>query len=138
MAIHFRFGDYLTYGNETLGGTNIVLPEQYYLNAINHIKNISEYKVVVVTDDVDNFGERLSIIKDKIIVSESEIMDFQILLNADLLIISNSTFSWWAAYLNKKQPKVFAPEFWMGFKVKKEFPFAIVPDKFEKISVYGN
>ncbi len=135
LAIHCRLGDYLVYNSETLGGTNIALPESYYLNALSLISDLDQYHVIVVTDDIENFGSRLSFIKNKTVVSESEIMDFQILMNADALIISNSTFSWWAAYLNSKKPPIFSPKFWLGFKVKKEFPVNILPENFTSVSV---
>jgi|SRR5690606_1802039 len=46
------------------------------------------------------------------------------LQNAKALIISNSSFAWWAANLNPKKPLVLVPNFWLGFKIKKEFPYS--------------
>ena len=50
------------------------------------------------------------------------IIDFQLLLNADVAIIANSTFSWWAAYLNPNIQKVFLPRDWLGFRINKLLP----------------
>ncbi|UOQ67211.1 alpha-1,2-fucosyltransferase [Hymenobacter volaticus] len=134
VVLHYRIGDYAVWGNELLGGTNLVLPEVYYENALKLIPNINSCKVVLVTDDAKAVQDKLSFIQNKIIVSDQEIIDFQILMHADKLIISNSTFAWWAAALNQKKTQVFAPEFWIGFKVKKEYPIGIISSNFVKVS----
>ena len=133
LVIHYRLGDYLTWDVDLLGGSNMVLPEEYYIQALSQIPNLESYKVVVVTDDKENITNKLSFLKEKIIVSDSEISDFQMLMHADKLIISNSTFAWWGAYLNVKNAEVFAPQYWIGFKVRKEFPCGILPQHFNKV-----
>ena len=133
LAIHCRFGDYVEWGKDELGGTNLTLPENYYRNALGLIPDLDEYQVVVVTDDIEICKSRMEFIKDKLIISDSEIMDFQILQHADTLVIANSSFSWWAAYLNKKNAQIYAPEYWLGFKVKSEFPNKIIPDHYTRV-----
>ena len=39
--------------------------------------------------------------------------DFLIISHAKYLIIANSTFSWWAAWLNTNCQMVIAPKYWM-------------------------
>ncbi len=134
LAIHYRIGDYKIFGGKETGGINLCLPDIYYQNALNLIKNKNDYEIIIVTDDIEAAKHKLPEIKNKTIISDSEINDFQLLMHADILIISNSTFAWWGAYLNHKNAKVFAPEYWLGFKIKKEFPFNIIPDNFIKVS----
>jgi hypothetical protein len=136
IAIHCRLGDYIDWGSDELGGKNLTLPQSYYQNALSHIDQLEKYKIIIVTDDLINIENRFSFLDNKIIVSENEIIDFQILQNAHLLIISNSSFSWWAAYLNNKNALVYAPKYWLGFKVEKEFPVGILPNSFIKIPVH--
>lgn len=134
LVIHCRIGDYITWGGDVVGGVNLVLPIQYYKNALKIIPDVSTYNVLVVTDDIEGAKDMFSFIQQKKIISDQEIIDFQILMHADKLVISNSTFAWWAAMLNVKQAQVFAPEYWIGFKVKKEYPVGIVPSQFIAVS----
>ncbi len=134
IAIHCRLGDYLIYGNDVLGGKNLSLPESYYKKALQKIPNIEDYKIIIVTDDTENIVGRFDFIPEKIIVSEDEIIDFQILQNAHQVIISNSSFSWWAAYLNNKSATIYAPDYWLGFKIKREYPCSILPKTWVKVN----
>ncbi len=133
LAIHCRFGDYVEYSREDLGGADFTLPAQYYENALSQIPDLDSYLAVLVTDDAEMAERRLGYLKNKVVVSDSEILDFQLLLNADRLIIANSSFSWWAAYLNNKNAPVLVPEYWLGFKVKREFPNSIIPHHYTKV-----
>lgn len=135
LAIHYRLSDYLTFGGADYGGIDLSLPETFYHNALQEIKNPGDYKILLVTDDVENAAHKLAGIKNKLIISDSEIMDFQLLMHADKLIISNSSFAWWGAYLNKKNADVYVPENWLGFKVGKELPDRIIPERFIKVNV---
>jgi hypothetical protein len=133
LVIHCRIGDYAIWGSEMLGGTNLVLPAEYYKNALALISDIDIYKIIVVTDDIAGAENILSFVSQKLVVSDQEIVDFQLLMHADKLIISNSTFAWWAAYLNIKNAQVYAPEHWIGFKIGKEYPIGISNNSFKKV-----
>ena len=136
LAIHYRLGDYLTWGTIEHGGADLTLPESYYRNALKQIKDLDTYTIVIVTDDTKSITGKLPEIENKIIVSDTEINDLQVLMNADIIIASNSSFCWWAAYLNPKKPVIFAPRYWLGFKVKKEMPANIIARKFTKVETY--
>lgn len=137
LAIHCRLGDYVNWGNASLGGKNLVLPIAYYKNAIKKFDNLDSYKIIVVTDDREMATRRFGFLDNIDFFSESEIIDFQLLMNASALIISNSTFSWWAAYLSKTASRILAPEFFVGFKIKKDFPEGIYDyTNFETVSFH--
>ena len=134
LVIHYRIGDFEIFGGIETGGVNLCLPDVYYENALKLVEKKEDYDLIIVTDDIEAAKSKLPNIKNKTIISDSEINDFQLLMHADILIISNSTFAWWGAYLNTKNAKVYAPEYWLGFKIKKEFPYNIIPDNFIKVS----
>lgn len=122
LAVHVRLTDYLNFGSEELGGKNLTLPLSYYEACLSQV-NDSQYDCVFILSDDAAAAKALFGEKEQYRFSqESEIIDFQLMLNADALIIANSSFSWWAAYLNTRAEKVFAPKYWLGFKVKREYP----------------
>ena len=67
---------------------------------------------IFITDDPGFVKTEFGYLNDIYIFNNSEIVDFQFLMNADINIISNSSFSWWGTYLNPKRPKVIAPKHW--------------------------
>lgn len=125
IAVHIRRTDYLTYGKR-----DISLPIAYFRDRLNDIENIDDYHILFVSDDIgyakSYFGEKTN----HTFSSNDEITDFQIIKNADIAIISNSSFSWWAAYLSEKNNTVYAPKNWLGFRIGKEHPKKIMTEKF--------
>lgn len=133
LVIHMRYKDYLTAGEEKLGGINLSLPMSYYKNCLELIENIESYKIFILSDDMELAKKNIHLPKATFSQNE-EIVDFQMIRHADVAIIANSTFAWWASWLNDKPDKmVYAPKHWLGFKVKKEFPYGIVPNEFHAI-----
>ena len=63
------------------------------------------------------------------------IVDFQILLAADIIVTANSSFSWWAAHLNSNCIRVLAPKYWLNFRVKNEYPSNVIPEAWEQIEI---
>ncbi|PST83376.1 alpha-1,2-fucosyltransferase [Pedobacter yulinensis] len=125
IVVHIRRTDYLTYLKR-----DISLPITYFKAQLDSIENLDTYLVYFVSDDIDYvkkfFGEKPNFIFSY----NNEIIDFQIILNADIKIISNSSFSWWAAYLSDKTTKIIAPKNWMGFRIGKEHPKKVMTKRF--------
>jgi hypothetical protein len=115
IGVHIRKTDIVTLGILEGKPKDASMPLDYYLNTFNEINNFSEYKVVFATDDVQWARQHFAHLPNSIINENEEIIDFQILMNADVVITSNSTFSWWAAFLNPNEnKKIFAPKLWFG------------------------
>jgi hypothetical protein len=116
-VVHVRRSDYVD--------LDIALPVSYYKNAIGMI-NDSGVEYIFISDDPAFIEKEFAYLPGKFISTHSEIIDFQFLMNADICILSNSTFSWWGAWLNNNSNKqVFAPKYWFGFKEQKDYPVAI-------------
>lgn len=117
VAIHIRRGDYV---NRTISYGNLfLLPMEYYRNSINYINNLFENPhFYVFSNDIEWSKENLSC-ENSTFVSGTEGMsaldELYLMSQCKVQIISNSTFSWWAGYLNpNKDGLVIAPQEWFG------------------------
>ncbi len=126
LVLHIRRGDYLKLNVPELGSPNLSLPDSYFYRCLDSVDDLDQYKIVAVSDDKTYASKLLERWPEAIISAGTEIEDFQLVMHADAAIISNSTFAWWAAYLNRKTSfKVYGPKYWLGFKVAKEFPTGV-------------
>ena len=138
LIVHIRRGDYLMHGvGKNLGADDLSLPADYYKNALRKIKDIAQYKIFVVGEDTEWAKVQFAEIPNVRFVSDSIMVDFQIIMNADVVIGSNSTFAWWAAYLNSKPNKrIIMPKYFLGFYVQNEFPNGIYSKtNFEQVEI---
>ena len=139
VVIHIRLKDYLEIGTEELGGKGLQLPFDYYQKALEQAKTDDNTKILVISDDIQYVKQNLNLSKSFSIEENHFIIDFLLLINANSLIISNSSFSWWGAFLNtRKDLKVIAPEFWLGFKVQKTYPVDIIRTSWSTVPVINN
>jgi hypothetical protein len=125
IAVHIRRTDYLKYGKR-----DISLPIEYFKDRLAEIQDIDTYKLFFVSDDIPFVKQTFTAKPNYIFSSNDEIIDFQIIQNANIAIISNSSFGWWAAYLNKKGGRIYAPKNWLAFRIGAEHPKGIMTEKF--------
>jgi len=128
VVVHIRRTDYMNYGERRK--RDISLPMGYFKERLNAIKNLNQYKVIFVSDDLEHVKQVFPAQENFIFSNNDEITDFQIIQHADIAIISNSTFAWWASYLSPKNNQVYAPKNWFGFKIGREHPRGIMTNKF--------
>jgi hypothetical protein len=118
VAIHVRRGDYIE--NQTANDFHGVCEIDYFERAIAYFNNISrEFFFLIFSDDPgwckEEFGfrENYYFFDDR---NRSTIDDFVDMAMCDHFIVSNSTFSWWAAILSSHEDKILIrPKKWFRF-----------------------
>jgi hypothetical protein len=119
IGVHVRRGDYVA----TTGAsqTHYALPESYYFSAIAKLRGKTpRAKVFFFSDDSAWVKKNLcSKINNSEVIDHNtgkdHHHDMQLLSLCDSLVIANSSFSWWAAWLNRKQQKaIIAPARWFA------------------------
>jgi hypothetical protein len=118
VAIHIRRGDYLR--KKIIYEWHGVMNKEYFENAVEVIrKQIADITIYYFTDDPDWVRKELQPdLKGEIIsgnISLNHYEDFYLMSNCSHNVIANSSFSWWAAWLNDNKEKiVIAPKKWFG------------------------
>jgi hypothetical protein len=117
VFIHIRRGDYLTpTALKVLG----LQPIEYYENAIRLIEErVPNPVFYIFSDDIDWAKENLRFHHPHHYasgeLSKNAIEDFYLMSQCRHGILANSTFSWWAAWLNEYPEKiVIAPRKWFN------------------------
>lgn len=109
VAVHVRRGDYL------LLNAQYAQPFSYYFKAMQEIKG----KYFIFSDDIEWCKEKFlpEYFTGDITFVEgnAEYLDFELLRLCKHKILSASTFSWWAAFLNDAGT-VIVPEKWDDYK----------------------
>ena len=143
IVIHFRRSDYsYAFKNYNLGASDLTLPLSYYNNCLSIVKEVENSNIIILSDDIEGVKKDIKSIN---LLNEAshlffsnydQITDLQILMQADVLILSSSSFAWWGAYLNNVAIQIMVPQYWLGFHLAKEFPSGIIFEKWEQISVF--
>lgn len=109
-SIHVRRGDYLR-----LPHHHPIQPIDYYKNAI---KIIGDKHFLIFSDDINWCKQNFDFLKNKtFIVNNFDYEDLYLMSMCKNNIVANSSFSWWAAWLNTNiNKKVVAPLNWFGTK----------------------
>jgi hypothetical protein len=118
VSIHVRRGDYVS--NTKYNNIHGVCTLKYYKNAVDYICNIQNNPYFYIfTDDISwsqiFFSTYFSNINFQIINTNNANIDFYLMKSCKHNIIANSSFSWWAAWLNQNNNKiVLAPTKWFN------------------------
>lgn len=122
VSVHIRRGDYL-WRPDIYGTVNL----EYYRNAMEYIQKRKEnVHFYVFTDDIpwvkQNFkGNNITVVEndsDDLLINN---LDMALMAKCKDNIIANSSFSWWAAWLNMNKEKiVIAPRKWEVNKPTKD------------------
>lgn len=126
-SILVRRGDYLKIPEDYA-----VCSMPYYRKAIDYIGRKKRY--FVISDDIEwcrrHFrGDNFFFVED-----EAPVIDLYLQSLCANNIISNSTFGWWGAWLNKNPDKiVVAPEPWYGWGHRHRSTHDLIPDRWVRL-----
>jgi hypothetical protein len=132
ISLHYRLGGDRTTSHMQHYHKDVSI--DYYKTALEDIIgfNQDEYNILVFTDNIDKAKYNLKDLNYPFYFvdnSNNNILDFIFMSMCDINIVGNSTFSWWAAYLNQTENnKVIVTENeWFGpgykhFNLKDTFP----------------
>jgi hypothetical protein len=103
-VINFRGGEYR-------GVYNLILRKEYWRDATNHMLSINpNMKFLLITDDIECANSYMPFPIQAIHIDIG--FDYYVVNQAKWLILSNSSFGLWAAWLNEKTNKTIAPRYW--------------------------
>jgi len=126
VFVHIRRGDYISVS--FMGEQGIILPESYFENAINLIKEQVNMPFFIFLSDESAYIEGcFQEVEPKIISRNPMQVDLAIMTLCKAGVISNSSFSWWGAYLMDERDLVIAPKYWYGWKQQIESHPCIQP-----------
>ena len=106
VSLHFRKGDY---ANNLK--VHYIQKLDYYKQSVSLIKNYD--KILAFSDS--KFPDEFNFDRLELVTRSNDLDEFSIMSSCQTNIISNSTFSWWAAWANQNNNKrVLAPRTWFG------------------------
>jgi hypothetical protein len=129
-TIHIRRGDYVPQVNH-----HPLLPNEYY---DNYISNYSEGDIYVFSDDMEWAKEQF--IGNQYIFplfeQDNDLKCFVLMSLAKTSLIANSTYSWWAAWLNQNpNKKIYTPDHtkWFGISYSNLDTKDVIPNDWIQI-----
>lgn len=121
ISVHVRRGDYVT--NSSANNVHGLCKLEYFSSAVEFVLKSSREKsakLYVFSDDIEWCKSNLKLDYECVYLSGQEDapeLDMHLMSLCKHNIISNSTFSWWAAWLNRNEEKiVVAPNQWFQSK----------------------
>mgnify|MGYP007100114134 CR=1 FL=1 len=111
VSIHVRLGDYVAQQQ-----FHPVCDFEYYADALKEFADDKEYTFVIFSDNIEHCKNIFPQQENVLFICDNEPeVDMCAMSMCDHNIIANSSFSWWAAWLNNNpSKKVVAPKKWFG------------------------
>ena len=128
ISINVRRGDYL---KRPLRQPICEMP--YFKKAINYFGRDKRY--LIISDDIEWCKKKFIGDNYLFIDDEPPVIDLYLQTYCTHNIISNSTFSWWGAWLNPNVNKiVVAPKNWFGVQMKELDTKDLIPDNWVRVA----
>ena len=116
-TVHVRRGD----GIQDNGKFQVLLDEKYYLKMFSKLET-KDSCFLVISDDVEWCKNKFSNFKNLFFLEEykekvdssNHLIDFCALSSGESIIMANSSYSWWAAWLSNTD-NIYCPNKWWGW-----------------------
>lgn len=121
VAVHVRRGDYVE--DPRILARHGICTADYYEQATGYVrKQYPDATFFVFSDDIPRVAKELSTLGDlHYVQGNTQEEDLHLMSLCKHAIISNSTYGWWAAWLNRNPNKtVIAPQQWFGPELMKK------------------
>jgi hypothetical protein len=135
VSLHFRLGDYLKYSTH-----HNIITTNYIQDAISYFPENTNF--LVFSDGIDYCKQLLPDMFPNINFAYSEntnaLQDLHTMSRCEHNIMSASTFSWWAAYMNKNPNKIVitpSAQSWFGEDNKHLDTSDIIPENWKQIKL---
>ncbi len=123
VAVHIRRGDYVSLASAS--NYHGVLAMSYYHSAVNYIRGtVRSPKFFVFSDDIEWCKSNLNLNTNEVVFSQNSTNvgaweDLHLMSHCRHIIMANSSFSWWAAWLgdqyhSARERLVIAPTRWFA------------------------
>lgn len=128
VVAHVRLGDMAR--NKTSYKYHGIVSQEYLISAYHNLG--TDKPLIIVSESISDlklyYPKFYGMAEE--VHCKSQMEDFNRLRSSNNLVISNSTFSWWAGYLSKA--KVIAPSKWFADDVQKKNPINdLIPPQWE-------
>jgi len=107
-AIQIRRGDYYKFPNH-----HPQLPISYFQKAVEYVK--PSWKIYIFSDDINWCKSNLNLNCNVEYIQDEDYNELYLISMCKNIIISNSSFGWWAAYLHQNpNANIIVPSIWFG------------------------
>jgi hypothetical protein len=105
IGVHIRRGDFLEHHS------HYIPPMEYYTQALAIIKALQpSARIMVFSDDIRWCRENFPVKEAEFVTLGIDYLEFELLRLCQYKVTANSTYSWWAAFLNSEM--VITPKKW--------------------------
>jgi len=135
VMIHVRQGDYVIKKNYHHN-----IPLRYYQKCLAEIKRkyagVAQLKIVLFSDDI-SWCRQQNVFKNNVeifVEGEKDYLELYMMMQFDVYILANSTFSWWGAYLSQGKVDtgdVYLPAKWLE---NGKYPDGLILDGLKKMT----
>ena len=133
LIVHVRLGDYLRIAELNVVGSN------YFKGAINEAFSVYKYdEIWVFTNDlekINDYFEKSNQVKHKFfsLGQFTPAETLEVMKMGHGYVLSNSTYSWWSAFLSYKKPiSIFAPNKWYRSTPEPEY---LIPKSWQRFQI---